>query len=126
MIYPYRCLQCNHEFEVIKPVAHLNDQELCPGCGANKVERYISTTHFYGAGDWDKAEYNPAFGKVIKNSKHRAQEAKARGWLEVGNEDYDKTVASQDKKAHDIVEESTKDAYDALEHGIKTEYLAKR
>jgi len=124
-VYEYHCQRCENVFDVVKPLAHLNDPEFC-SCGSDKTKRQISRTHFYGAGDWDKAEYNPAFGKIIKNSKHRAEEAKARGWLEVGNEDFNRTVASQDKKLNDNIEEATKSAYDSLEYGLKKDYLANR
>ena len=98
MRYPYRCA-CGKEFEVIKHSKNIDDIEICPECGHNctKENRYIGRTHFYGADDWDKASYNPAFGKVILNKKHAAAEAKARGMIEIGNEDLNKYNAELDK-----------------------------
>lgn len=66
----------------------------------------MSRTHFYGASDWDKAEYNPAFGKIIKNRKHREQEAKARGMVEVGSEDVEKIHDHYDKQLQKQLDDS--------------------
>jgi len=98
MIYPYRC-DCGKEFEVIKSSKKIDDIEVCPECGHNctKANRYLSRGYFYGASDWDNAAYNPAFGKVIRNKLHAKQEAKARGMIEVGNEDMNKYHAELDK-----------------------------
>ena len=91
MIYPYRC-PCGNEFEVIKHSKNIDDVEKCPDCKHNctKENRYISRGSFYGAADWDNAEYNPALGCVTKNAKHRAQIAKSKGLEEVGNADLNK------------------------------------
>lgn len=35
----------------------------------------------------EHAEYNPGLGCITKNSKHRAEIAKRKGLVEVGNED---------------------------------------
>lgn len=85
MIYPYRCAACSATFEVIKAVAEIDNPEVCIKC-SSPAERYIARTHFYGASDWDKAEYNPGLGMVTRNAKHRRDVAKARGLEEVGNE----------------------------------------
>lgn len=42
-------------------------------------------------------EYNPAFGKVIKSTSHRNEEAKQRGWIEIGNENPDKIASNLEK-----------------------------
>ena len=34
----------------------------------------------------ENAEYNPAFGQVVKNKNHRNELAKQRGLIEIGNE----------------------------------------
>jgi len=90
MIYPYRC-ECGEEFEVIKFTKEIDRVENCPKCGHNcdSSHRYISRTHFYGADDWNSAEYNPAFGKHLTPKQAKA-EAKSRGMIEVGNEDFNK------------------------------------
>lgn len=71
----------------MRPIAEIDELAICPHCGAfaNPASRQIVRTHFYGAKVED-ATWDPAFGKVIKSSRHRKDEAKARGWTEVGNE----------------------------------------
>ena len=107
--YPYACpsSSCCHTWEVVKKVADLDRAEECPQCG-EMGRRFIARTHFYGASDWDKAEYNPGLGCVVKNSKHRAQIAKERGLVEIGN-DYkhpDTYHDNNDKARHDKWERS--------------------
>jgi putative FmdB family regulatory protein len=86
VIYPYRCGQCACEFEVVKPLAEIDRLERCTGCGSEETARYIARTHFYGASDWDRAEFNPGLGCVVRNRFHRAELARRQGLVEVGNE----------------------------------------
>jgi len=107
MKYPYRC-KCGHEFEVYKHHTNIDRIETCPECEYNctKENRYLGRGSFYGADDWDKAEYNPAFGKVIRNKKHRNAEAKARGMEEVGNADMNKYGKELDAAREKKIDES--------------------
>lgn len=125
-VYEYGCKDCGHEFDVVKSFKEYDLPEACQSCQSLKTERYISRSYFYGEKDWDKVEFNPAFGCLVKNKKHREQLAKERNLIEIGNEDFDKTCKSQDEKSDKIVEESTKEAYSALEYGLKKDYLSKR
>ena len=102
MIYPYRC-PCGNEFQIVKHSKNIDRVEVCPDCGHNctKENRYLSRGSFYGASDWDNAEYNHGLGCVTNNKKHRDQIAKSKGLIEVGNEDikkYDKQLAQERKK----------------------------
>lgn len=123
--YEYIC-ECGFEFEVTKPFGQYDCEELCLKCGSVKTIRQMSRTHFYNANDWDKAQFNPGLGCVVKNKKHRDQLAKEKNLVEIGNESCDKICDSQDRKSDAILEEKTKASYDALEYGIKHDYLAKR
>lgn len=98
--YPYRCTSatCDHVFDVVKSLSEIDRPETCEKC-STACERFIGNTSFYGASDWDKAEYNPGLGCVTRNSLHRKQIAKERGLHEVGN-DYacpDKMISAADK-----------------------------
>jgi putative FmdB family regulatory protein len=106
--YPYRCHACGTHWESCKSVSDIDRVETCPACQekCGRDDRYIGRTHFYGASDWDKAEFNPAFGKVVRNSKHRAQLAKERGYIEVGNENPDKIHDKFEKDRHEKRERS--------------------
>lgn len=44
-IYEYRCLQCNHQLEVIQKFSELPLTN-CPNCGKNSLEKIISSTAF--------------------------------------------------------------------------------
>lgn len=109
-VYDYECQQCSNTFDVAKALADLNRSEACPECTSHQTSRVISRTHFYGASDWDKAEYNPAFGKVIRNKIHRAKEAKERGMIEVGDEPVEKIH----KHFDDQLEKDANDRWDKV------------
>lgn len=99
--YPYRCV-CGNEFDVYKNLSDIDKIEICQECGHNctKDNRVIARTTFYGADDWNSAEYNPAFGKHVTKREARL-EAKRRGMEEVGNEDlkkYHKHIDQENEK----------------------------
>jgi putative FmdB family regulatory protein len=104
--YPYECKDCAHKFDIVKTVSRIDEVEQCPSCNSDKTGRYLTRFHFYGASDWDKAEYNPGLGMVIRNKRHRRDEAKARGMIEIGNEDPDKTHAHYEKQREKQSEDS--------------------
>lgn len=86
MIYEYRCKDCSHNFDVVKPVRDLDVDHECPACGHDETVRLFSSNiHIVGAAV-QHAEYNPALGCVIKNKQHRADVAKSKDLVEVGNE----------------------------------------
>lgn len=90
-IYDWVCPQ-NHEFVTVKSMSEYEPglMESCPEC-CELSTRDLSKgkTSFYGAKVED-ATFHPAFGKVIRNSKHAQEEAKSRGMIELGNESPDK------------------------------------
>lgn len=88
MRYPYRCANCAREWDVVKAVADIDRDEPCD-CGELGT-RYIARTHFYGASDWDSAEFNHGLGCVVRNGRHRRELAKSMGLEEIGNERVEK------------------------------------
>lgn len=106
IIYPYQCKACDHAFEVIKPIAAIDNPESCPKCSSPDSQRYIARTHFYGASDWDRAEYNPAFGKIVRNAQHRKELAKRHGMEEVGNEPVESLHKHYDTERERRIDES--------------------
>ena len=116
-VYPYRCTSCSHEHDVAKSVRQIDDPEYCPKCQANS-RRYLVAVNFNGASDWDKAEFNPGLGCVVKNSKHREQIAKQRGLIEVGNEDFEKTITSSEKKLEQDINERTEKTMEGVRYGL--------
>lgn len=100
MIYPYRCKSCGSEFEVICRVAEYKRRVECK-CG-QMADRFFTPHQVMGADDWNKAEYNPGLGCIVKSRKHRAEIAKRKGLIEVGNEAPETIHKEHDKKRDDI------------------------
>jgi putative FmdB family regulatory protein len=110
MIYVYHCNNCSHEFDVVKSVKEIDNQENCEKCGS-VCERIIRFRgYFLGEKDWDKAEYNPGLGCVTKNAKHRKQIAKERGLEEIGTTKIDDFKEQSDKR----LEENRQRVYDSI------------
>lgn len=86
MIYPYVCTGCGKKFEVTKSVRYIEDKEFCPVCSGEGRRVVAGGICFYGASDWDSAQYDPALGRVIKSNAERRRIAKERGLEEVGTE----------------------------------------
>ena len=99
MIYDYICNECQHKWDVIKSASQIDDIEACPNCQKTNNRRIITGgSGFLYAGDWDKAQYNPAFGCMVKNRRHRAELAKQFGVEEIGNEPINKIHDTIDKE----------------------------
>ena len=75
---------------MVKSVADLNRDEPCPDCKSPDTFREINGFSFYGASDWDSAEFNHGLGRVTRNAKHRGEIAKRLGVEEIGNQDPDR------------------------------------
>lgn len=87
--YDWRCAKCDKEFDLVQSIKGYDGRGTCPTCGNVSRERIIKGVHFIGAAV-ENAEYNPALGQVVKNSRHRADIAKQKGLVEIGNEPTEK------------------------------------
>ncbi len=85
--YAYLCQACSADFDVVCPISEIDNRVECPRCAVanGKAQRQLTRTSFYGAKVED-ASYDPGLGMVVKSDKHRRDEAKARGLIEIGNE----------------------------------------
>src|SRR5690242_10991509 len=84
--YEFRCTPCNAKFETVESITEYDGDGECPKC--HKISRdrvFSSNIQFLGAKVQD-AEYNPAFGKVVKSKRERDELAKRHGLIEIGNE----------------------------------------
>lgn len=81
--YDYRC-SCGETFDVVKTMSDAARAEHCPAC-SNVAERVFTKFYFSGAAV-QEAEWNPAFGQVVKNKYHRSELAKRHNMIEVGND----------------------------------------
>ena len=84
MVYPYSCEYCVVEFDVVKHHSLSSKKEKCPHC-KRTAQRLYTPAYFTGTKVED-AEYNYGLGLVTKSKRHRNDEAKARGLIEVGND----------------------------------------
>ena len=41
-IYEYRCKACQHEFELMRPIARMDQPGPCPACKSRRIERRLS------------------------------------------------------------------------------------
>ena len=99
MTYQYRCTKCGFVFDVIKSVRDMEVNEFCPECDNPAIREFVPQVLHISRAKVEHAEYNPAFGCVVKNRRHKEDLCKEHNMVEVGN-DYgssDKMVNSFDK-----------------------------
>jgi len=85
-VYPFRCTKCEHEFDIVESIKEYSGKATCPKCGYETTERLWSADIYFSGTSVQNAEYNPAFGGIVKNKKHRDELAKRHGLVEIGNE----------------------------------------
>ncbi len=81
--YPYLCHNCEHEFNIIKSIRQIDDQESCPQCNQHDLERLIAKSNLERSA-LGQPYYEPALGCIIKGKGHKQQILKDRGLEEVG------------------------------------------
>jgi putative FmdB family regulatory protein len=98
--YDYKCPTCNHQFDVVKRIANIDDLESCPAClnSCDKKSRIITKGKEFFGEKPDEAFYSVSLGKMVKSKKDQARQAKQRGWIEVGNEDVNKINQRADQE----------------------------
>lgn len=111
MIYEYRCEKCDSTFDVIKPASEMTREEKCNGCESPAKRMFLPKKLYFCNTAVEHAEFNPGLGCVVKNSKHRAEIAKQKGLVEIGNEKTEKIHKKIEKER----EEKAKKAYDNID-----------
>lgn len=86
MVYSYECPACSGEFDVVKSISEVDRAESCAKCNVTAKRIFKSANIRFSGTKVEHAEYNPAFGKVIRNKRERRYEAEKRGMVEVGND----------------------------------------
>lgn len=80
-----------HEWDVVKRIAEIDNPEACPECGKEgRRQLQAPMLDRTAAGDWNTQTLHPALGCYTRSNKHARQIAKARGLEEVGNESPEK------------------------------------
>ena len=86
MVYEYKCADCGHRFDVVKPIAQFYNTHACSSCGHEITHIVISSKIHHIGAKVQNAEFNPGLGCVTKSKQDRQEIAKQRGLIEVGNE----------------------------------------
>jgi putative FmdB family regulatory protein len=99
-IYDYRCKSCGHDFDVTKRIADVDQLESCPSCSKEcdgSCRLITKAKEFFG----EKPEepfYSIPLGKWVKGTKDMRRQAKAKGLIEIGNEDVNKLHDRSDRE----------------------------
>lgn len=111
MTYEYYCQGCKATFDVIKPHTQMLDVALCACCHSPQTTRIPFPRRLQLHRTAVKhAEYNPAFGMVVKNDRHKDYLCKSKDLVEIGNDfksgqsmqhDYMKSRETKRKQAWD-------------------------
>lgn len=98
--YVYQCTKCAKRTEIVKSMHDSGREEICSECSIT-LSRVYTTFQILGAKVED-AEFNPGLGCVTKSAKHRAEIAKQKDLIEVGNETpdtlYKETVVKREQE----------------------------
>ena len=68
-IYEYKCLKCEHQFEVIQRFSD-NPVESCPACNRKTVKKLVSAPSFrLKGGGWYETDFKTGSKKNIVDTK---------------------------------------------------------
>ena len=86
MIYPYRCIQCGRDYEIVKPMAESGREEICPTCSL-VLQRVFTVPQVSIP---NNEGYNPATGagqrKLEDSKKAYADKNDGSEMIPVGND----------------------------------------
>lgn len=86
MLYTYRCKSCSNEFDYCRPAREYNAPAECPNCHSSDSELMITGGSGFFGEKVEQAEYNPGLGCITKSKAHRAEIAKRKNLVEIGND----------------------------------------
>ena len=95
-IYEYKCLKCEHQFEVIQRFSD-NPVEICPKCKKNKVKKLISAPTFrLKGGGWYETDFKTGNKKnIVESGTENKKDSAAKE-----TKKDTKTLPSKSKKAN--------------------------
>ena len=68
-IYEYKCLKCEHQFEIIQRLSD-NPLESCPECGQTSIKKLVSAPSFrLKGGGWYETDFKTGSKKNIVDVK---------------------------------------------------------
>ena len=75
-IYEYKCLKCEHQFEVIQRFSD-NPVESCPACNRKTVKKLVSAPSFrLKGGGWYETDFKTGSKKNIVDNKDKDEKSK--------------------------------------------------
>lgn len=86
MKYSYKCDSCNREEDIYKNMSDYDREEKCSSCSAVMSTDWTKYRITLSKTSVQNAEYNLGLGCVTKNAEHRAEIAKRKGVVEIGND----------------------------------------
>lgn len=93
MIYVYDCSGCGKKYEVVKSVRHIDREELCPVSSVTMTRAFAPAKIYLQGTAVQEKVWQPALGRAATR-KELESEAKAKGWIELGNEDPSKHLST--------------------------------
>lgn len=109
-LYEYFCEQCSKQYDVYKSIKEYDKKDKCPLCKGQGY-RILSCNIQFLNEKVESAEYSPALGMIVKNKKHREEICKAKGLIEVGNENPDKIHDKLEKERAEKREKAYEDIW---------------
>ena len=106
IIYEWNCPKCEVKFETLQSIVEYNGETQCPTCGDITKERIFSAKITILGSSVQNAEYNPAFGQVVKNKAHRNELAKQKGLIEIGNDKPESIHKATEETKRDRIKKS--------------------
>ena len=74
-IYEYKCLKCEHQFEVIQRFSD-NPVEICPECNKKAVSKLVSAPSFrLKGGGWYETDFKTGSKKNIVDNKDKDEKS---------------------------------------------------
>ena len=96
-IYEYKCLICEHQFEVIQRLSD-NPVESCPECNEKSVKKLVSAPSFrLKGGGWYETDFKTGSKKNIVDTKDEKSKQPKEQKEQTKTTDQSKTKSS-DKK----------------------------
>ena len=94
-IYEYKCLKCEHQFEVIQSFSD-NPVENCPECNQKSIQKLVSAPSFrLKGGGWYETDFKTGSKKNIvdtKDEKAKQPKAKTKATDQPKNKSSDKEI----------------------------------
>jgi putative FmdB family regulatory protein len=113
-VYDYLCQKCGTAFDVTKRIAEIDVVESCPECKSecDSKARIISTPKEFFGEKPEEPFYSVPLGKWVKGKSDLRKQAKARGMIEIGNENVDNMIKRDDRYIQEKCDRRYREVWD--------------